>query len=606
MNTIKPSRINEMLGDKALQLCDYLLPNGKKNGPIYEIGNQQGDAGKSCAVYLNGTGWHDFATTESGDYLSLWQAVRGIDFPDVINETKAWLGINEPVMQKKYSKPTKPSGVTSPKTELLTYLNSRGISDKVTKAFQVEQGTFKGEPSIIFPFIRNGEALQYKNLMIDRPDGKKHLNVVADCEDILFGWQVIPNKKMQSIVICEGEIDAMSFVQYGFPALSVPFGGGDKGKQKWIENEYANLARFENIIISMDMDDAGQAAAKWIAERLGIDRCRIASLPRNDCNQCLTDGVSKDDIKSALHNAKFIDREEIKSPTDVRQLVLDRMLKPQENRGIQTPWEKLNKDFTLGYSELTLINGINGHGKSDVANQLAVHAGFNNHTSMIFSMELQNEILVERLVRQCTGSQKPPEDFINKAIDELHEKLWLVDIKSHGNEKADAILNLMEYAYRRYSIQLFVIDSLMKCGIKEDDYNGQKAFVDKLCDFKRNKNVHILLVTHSRKGEGEDKPSNKMDVRGSSAIIDLADNIIIVWRNKKWEELQKRIVNNDIMTLDEVDQHKRMCGTRLDVVKNRNGSTEGKYGLYFRSNQFLEWLEQPIRRYVNTYKSRAA
>jgi len=606
MNTIKPTRINEMLATRVLQLCEYLLPNGKKNGQLFEVGNPQGDTGQSCKVYLNGTGWHDFAKGESGDYLSLWQFARGIDFPEVIRETKAWLGINEPEMQKTYSKPKKPSGITAPKSELIQYFNSRGISEKIVNAFHVEQGFLKGKTSIIFPFIRNGEVIQYKNLMIERPNGKKDLFVEKDCEPSLFGWQVIPNKKIQSIIICEGEIDAMSYAQYGFPALSVPFGAGSGGKHNWIETEYANLSRFENIIISMDMDEPGTIAAKAIAERLGIDRCRIVTLPKNDCNECLTSGITRDEIKASLHSAKFIDREEIKSPIDVRDLVLQRMLSPQEKKGIQTPWEKVNKDFTLGYSELTLINGINGHGKSDVANQLAIHAAFNNHTSMIFSMELQNEILVERLVRQCTGSLLPPEDFINKAIDELHEKVWLVDIKSHGNEKADAILNLMEYAYRRYSIQLFVIDSLMKCGIKEDDYNGQKSFVDRICDFKRNKNIHVILVTHSRKGEGEDKPSNKMDVRGSSAIIDLADNIIIVWRNKKWEDLQKRLTNNEELDPSETEKHKKMSGTRLDLVKNRNGATEGKYGLYFKNNQFLEWLEQPVRRYVNTYTSRAA
>ncbi|MFO6426560.1 hypothetical protein ACLBOM_13325 [Escherichia coli] len=39
----------------------------------------------------------------------------------------------------------------------------------------------------------------------------------------------------------------------------------------------------------------------------------------------------------------------------------------------------------------------------------------------------------------------------------------------------------------------------MKCGIGDDDYNGQKAFVDSICDFKNKTNSHVILVTHWRK-----------------------------------------------------------------------------------------------------------
>ena len=43
--------------------------------------------------------------------------------------------------------------------------------------------------------------------------------------------------------------------ELGFPALSVPFGGGKGRKQlNWIEQEFENLKRFE-VIIATDMDE---------------------------------------------------------------------------------------------------------------------------------------------------------------------------------------------------------------------------------------------------------------------------------------------------------------------------------------------------------------
>ena len=95
-----------------------------------------------------------------------------------------------------------------------------------------------------------------------------------------------------------------------------------------------------------------------------------------------------------------------------------------------------------------------------------------------------------------------------------------------GTAKADRLIEIFDYARRRYGIQLFIIDSLMKCGIGDDDYNGQKAFVDSICDFKNKTNSHVILVTHSRKGDSEEKPTGKMDVKGSGAITDLTDNLL--------------------------------------------------------------------------------
>ena len=87
-------------------------------------------------------------------------------------------------------------------------------------------------------------------------------------EPCLFGWQAL-DAGVRAVVLCEGEIDCMSYAQYGISALSVPFGGGKGAKQQWIEFEYHNLDRFEEIFISMDVDDVGREAAREIASRLG-------------------------------------------------------------------------------------------------------------------------------------------------------------------------------------------------------------------------------------------------------------------------------------------------------------------------------------------------
>lgn len=129
----------------------------------------------------------------------------------------------------------------------------------------------------------------------------------ANCEPCLFGWQAMPNNA-RVLILCEGEIDCMSYHQYGLPALSVPFGGGKGAKQQWIEFEYHNLDRFTEIWLSLDNDEVGQIAAKEIASRLGEHRCRMLKLPKKDINECLQAGMTEDELFRYIETAAYFDR----------------------------------------------------------------------------------------------------------------------------------------------------------------------------------------------------------------------------------------------------------------------------------------------------------
>jgi twinkle protein len=124
----------------------------------------------------------------------------------------------------------------------------------------------------------------------------------------------------------------------------------------------------------------------------------------------------------------------------------------------------------------------------------------------------------------------------------------------------------------------FVIDSLMKCGINEDDYNGQKRFIDQLCAAAKDTGCHIHLIAHSRKGQDELTAPNKMDVKGSGSITDQVDNVITVWRNKRKEQA----IAASKTTPEILD----MPDALLIVDKQRHGEWEGKIGLYFDKPSF--------------------
>ena len=77
----------------------YLLPNGIVKGGKFVVGDVHGSKGDSLTVELAGSKaglWHDFATGEGGDIISLWAAATGRvsneAFPDVMDDIRRWLG----------------------------------------------------------------------------------------------------------------------------------------------------------------------------------------------------------------------------------------------------------------------------------------------------------------------------------------------------------------------------------------------------------------------------------------------------------------------------------------------------------------------------------
>ncbi|SPP30982.1 hypothetical protein ARAF_0084 [Arsenophonus endosymbiont of Aleurodicus floccissimus] len=141
----------------------------------------------------------------------------------------------------------------------------------------------------------------------------------------------------------------------------------------------------------------------------------------------------------------------------------------------------------------------------------------------VASFELKPATFLKHLTRQSTCTKLPSQLEIESAFKFYDDRLWLFGLT--GTAKSSRLLEIFKYANRRYGINLFIIDSLMKCGLADDDCNGQKAFMDALCDFKNKTSSHVILVIHSRKSESEEKPAGKMDVKGSGSITDLADNL---------------------------------------------------------------------------------
>jgi twinkle protein len=237
------------------------------------------------------------------------------------------------------------------------------------------------------------------------------------------------------------------------------------------------------------------------------------------------------DLEAYMHEPEA--KVKVRRAEEFHSAMRDRMTKDEFALGLELPWKKTRDLFRIRPNELTLWPGINGHGKSALIGQVMLVAMAQGAKVLIASMEMKPEATLERMYRQAFKGRDYNEEMALDFMDWSNQKLWMYD--HVGSVKWQTLLGVMRYAHIELGIDQFVIDSLMRCGINDDDYTGQKNFVDALCTFRNDYPVHVHLVVHSKKLADEYAPPGKYDVKGSGTMTDLADNVCTVWRNKKKE-----------------------------------------------------------------------
>lgn len=264
-------------------------------------------------------------------------------------------------------------------------------------------------------------------------------------------------------------------------------------------------------------------------------------------------------------------------PSELIDEVTDRLRGEGETKGDLLPWSKTHNCIQFKKSEISIWGGFNGHGKSQILNMIVAFFIKANSKCLIASMEMKPAATMERMVRQISGTRDPSDQIIKSFMEWTDDKLWLYD--QSDTVSAERIIGMIHYA-ASLGINHVVVDSLMKCGFKGGSdvrASQQVEFVDRLCWAAKTLNIHIHLVHHMRKGEGnkgEYTRPGKHDFRGNSELVDLVDNAFIIHRNKTKED---KINRGDMGYEDEQD-------ATLECVKSRNGEWEGIFKLWFNKD----------------------
>jgi len=295
------------------------------------------------------------------------------------------------------------------------------------------------------------------------------------------------------------------------------------------------------------------------------------------------DDINWEEYEKSTHNSRKI-KEKSHYSEEVRKYFEGSLIA----RGSHLPWDTHGLFVGLRPSEVSVWAGINGHGKSLLLGQCVLSLIQQGQKCLIASFEMRPEITLARMARQSTGMRIPTPLSLDIFDKWKKDHLYLLD--HHGMIDAEQMLAVCRYASAELGVQHIVIDSLMKCVKGEDDFNGQKDFVNALCSIAQDTGMHIHLVHHMRKGSDEKHLPGKFDLKGSGSISDQVDNVFIVWRNKgKALERQKAGATDETV-----------ADAFLVCEKQRNGEWEGHMPLWFEgdSQQYVKEMHGQIQLYL--------
>jgi len=465
-----------------------------------------------------------------------------------------------------------------PLSEIADYsvrgFKDRGIPKVITEFFGVKAGV-NSQNEVIEHYYPYGirEVVGYK--VRELP---KKFSVIGKLEG-LFGQKEFNGGKR--LVITEGEMDAMA-VAYAthqkyntiYPVVSLPSASGMKAlleQRDWVRS-------FDEVVLLMDNDEAGQKALKEACKIVGVDKAKIGRLRTKDANQELQEhGYTA--IMKAIWDAQPY------APAGIVQgdALWDQFVERELIESVPYPpcLAGLNHRIRgVRMGEVDLYTSGTGSGKSTLIKEiiLHLHQTTEDKISMISLEEGPGET-VEKFLSMELGTDLQDDNEVSEedkkaAFDRVFADGRISMLDHQGSVSDGSLMEKIETMCLMGSKYL-ILDHLT-IAVSEAEGNANEA-VDKvmsdLLKMAKKYNVWFGVISHLRKvgaGQGKTFEEGKLpsmdDIKGSGSIKQIAFQIIGFARDLTSENLT---VKNTI---------------KIRVLKSRiNGNTGNAGGAFYNS-----------------------
>lgn len=432
--------------------------------------------------------------------------------------------------------------------QAVKWFEGRGIRQNTLTTMKITEGkmwmpqTQKEENTIQFNYFRDGQLINVKYR-----DGRKNFRLHKDAELILYNLDSITD----SVVIVEGEIDCLSYVQSGvLNCVSVPNGAGKNPNLQYLDNCIDRLEKVEKFYIATDSDEAGRLLRDELIRRLGEDKCYLVDL--KDCKDA-------NEFLIKYGSIELFDTIKAAKPTEITGIIyadsqrkefhqiLENGLPAGDAIGIPE-FDRL-LTFVPGY--ITTVTGIPTHGKSEFLDEilirLALHHGwkFAIYSPENFPIAFHMVKMAEKLIGLSASKKQLPNNRMSAiqgdaAVDFIDRHFFFVSPKNE-DFSVNSILDHARKLVMRNGIRGVVIDPWNKLehkrpkGMQETEYIGW--CLDMIDNFCQKNRVHTFQVVHPRKMQKRKDEPNKYEIptlydcNGSANFYNKSANGVSVYRN---------------------------------------------------------------------------
>ena len=438
----------------------------------------------------------------------------------------------------------------------LQYLESRGISKNTADTAGVKftrkyiSTAQKELPCLVFPYKNEKGLFPFAKVRSFPDKGFSSFGKASK----FYNIDNIEN--VEDILICEGEMDCLSFMEIGFNnVVSIPHGAVMKvvdgkidphedNKFKFIWNSKEKLDKCKRIIVAMDNDLAGQAMEEEIARRVGKDKCFKLVYPSDckDANEILM-RHGKDKLKEIADNpipypvSGLYDAEHFYDQ-------VDDIYKDGIGSGISTGYKAVDPLYTVVEGQLTIVTGHPSSGKSEFVDQIMLNIAKDKGWKFgICSFENEPRIHIAKLISKYIGkpffegsSERMNNLELEKGKKFVSENFCFLYQADGSLSTLDSILERMKTAVYRYGIRGCVIDpyNYIAKDMSTNETDWISEMLTKLRVFAQAHGIHIWFVAHPqkmfRKEDGTVPPPKGYDIAGSASFFSKSDVGLTVHR----------------------------------------------------------------------------
>lgn len=548
------------------------IPYGRQSGKVKtfcpQCHEQRRDKrDKSLSVDLDKGVWHCHYCSFSGHLeYDEYEKQKWMEQQHWYQKTK--------IRQKPVYKKPQPRPHTPMSAKALAWFKSRAISEATLLAMKVTEGSEwmpqkNGQVNTVqFNYYHNGELVNTKFRT-----GDKCFKLCSGAELLPYNIDAIKGQK--ECIICEGEMDALSFYECGrTDVVSVPNGANANLDylDDYIEEYFDDK---DTIYIASDTDTKGVLLRDELLRRFGVERCRVLAYGEGckDANEHLMK-FGKESLLKCIASAPEIKVEGVFTVQDFEQS-LDALFENGWQKGVTIGHDNFDRLCSFETKRLCIVTGIPGSGKSEFIDEIAERLNMRYGWRFAY-FSPENAPLAyhaSKLIEKFTGKRFNRQSLSYSEYQQVKEHIEqdFFFIAPTDNYRVDTILEKAKYLVRRRGIKALVIDPYNRLeneqgGRSETQYISE--LLDKLTNFAQRNDLLIILMAHPTK-----QPKNKdgvveaptlYDISGSANFFNKADFGIVVHRNRLENTVEVHIQKVKFRHLGE-------CGTALFKYNLNNG-----------------------------------